>query len=352
MESKKICFKKRAVNHIWDPVSSFVSKDKFSPAVRALEEKYEGLTDSQSSLLKRMFLSNVLIWIMLGLASLLTVLLGAFGEPSLLIYIITPLLLGVFSQRGNGLSLQKDIVKWQFAQKNNLIYNPEKNPLHWQDFATKYPVLFDKGTLKQYMTDEFWGKIKSTDAKEHDFYCGIFHYAIKEKKGKNRKSISHFSKTVFAIRLDKKIKHPLLLLPELGLNDIGPKSKDIELESEAFNQCFRVKAPHGEHPINLMHLYKNLTPVVQEKLMELVGEQVNPTIYFVDDVFFFVREGFLFPSTTLFKKIFLENSDRQMNGLYSNLTKNGKVDARDEDFLEGHFKRLVEVSSGIAKNLD
>jgi hypothetical protein len=331
--------------NVWDPAGGILDKEKFSVMWSEVQAQHDDFKNPQSAFWK---LHRFYQLLAMGVAGFIFLVAFEFKEIKALGLLFFPAIILMFSRR-NILRLQKDLVKGQLASNNGWVYNPVEDPVHWQKMADKYPVLFDKGNRGRNFSDEFWGKLK-TSVSEHDFYFGIFHYA-KQPKSSDRDT-RHFYKSVFALRLEKKIKQPLLLLPETNRRYFAKKLNDIDLESEVFNNLFRVEVGKDNPNFDMIRVFKKLSPVVQEKLITLADEYTNPTIYFVDDVFFFVRDGFLFPSRDALARMAFGDTRREKVGMYTDLLKNPEIDQRDEVFLQEQFKDLIDISSNVAKYLD
>jgi len=215
--------------------------------------------------------------------------------------------------------------------------------------ARKFPDIFLKGNNSQELEDEFWGKFH-TATQSRDFYSGIFHYATTTGRGKHRKT-KHKYQTVFAIRLEKILKNSLLLVPEKKSDrfwrSLGAGS-DINFESEAFNQAFKVFKNGQPNQKELLQIFMKLSPAVQIQLVDLANANPGSSIYFAGDMFLFVRSGLLFPTKrTLIKFKGLPNVQ-----MHTNFFKKVELNEKDEAYLQERFDTLLSIASNTAKYLD
>ena len=230
-------------------------------------------------------------------------------------------------------SIQRDLIKSLIAKKNNWIYNPEKNPIHWAQFKGKFPEIFKKGTDGQNMQDEFWGKFKGKK-QAVDFYSGLFQYTVTTGSGKNRSSKT-YTKTIFSIKLNKKLKSNFRLEPEsFGSKILNFFSrKEIETESSEFNKTFAFYY-NGKKSQKALEIIKTLSPAVQLKLLNLKETEGNFTILFKEQLVLFVFKGKLLKKmkTNFFKKV--------------------ELDPRDQKTIENRINNILDISTDMMQYLD
>jgi len=343
---------------VWDPAGQIITQSTFQAGNDRVQKKYEEYKQNPykirrnyfifwgigfagtGAVLSLLFIAPELFWnIMLGSGDDDS---GGFG---LLTIPWIPLAWYVFHVK----KLQRDLVKKIIADKNHWIYNPDENALRWQEMAKKLPKIFAKGNNRQELEDEFLGKFH-TATQSRDFYSGIFHYATTTGSGKHRKT-KHKYQAVFAIRLEKVLQNSLLLVPEKKSDRFWRKmgvGSDINVESEAFNQAFKVFKNGEPNQQELVHIFMKLSPAVQEQLVELATANPGSSIYFAGDMFLFVRDGMLFPT----KKSLVNFKGMPNVKMYTNFFKKVELDPQDEAYLQERFDVLLSIASNTAKYLD
>ncbi|NCP67149.1 DUF3137 domain-containing protein [bacterium] len=343
---------------IWDPADEVITQTTFKVGNEKIQKKFEEHQKNPYRIRRIYFLFWGLGFAGTGLIfSLLLVspdlfwniMLGSGDDDSGGFGILTlpwlPLAWYVFHVK----RLQRDLVKKIIADNNHWIYNPDENPSRWSSLANKFPKIFLKGNNSQELEDEFWGKFH-TATQSRDFYSGIFHYATTTGSGKNRKT-RHSYQAVFAIRLEKVLKNSLLLVPEKKGDRFWRKlgvGSDVNVESEAFNQAFKVYKNGEPSQQDLIQIFVKLSPAVQEQLVLLAQENPKSSIYFSGDVFLFVRDGMLFPTKrTLIKFKGLPNVK-----MHTNFFKKVELNPADEAYLQERFDTLLSIASNTAKYLD
>ena len=115
--------------------------------------------------------------------------------------------------------------------------------------------------------------------------------------------------------------------------------KDVNVESEAFNQAFKVFRNGEPSQEDLIQIFVKLSPAVQEQLVELAKANPKSSIYFAGDMFRFVRNGLLFPTKcNLFKG--MPNVK-----MHTNFFKKVELDPKDKEYLEERFETLLSIAS-------
>jgi hypothetical protein len=126
--------------------------------------------------------------------------------------------------------------------------------------------------------------------------------------------------------------------------------KDINLESEAFNQAFKVFKNGEPSQQDLVQIFVKLSPAVQEQLVDLANENPNSSIYFAGDTFLFVRDGMLFPTKKGISPIKHKGAPNVQ--MHTNFFKKVELDMKDEEYLQERFDTLLSIASNVAKYLD
>ncbi len=343
---------------IWDPAGEVITQTTFKVGNDKVQKKFEEYKQNPYRIRRNYFMFWGVGFAGTGITmSLLffnpdlfwNIMLGSGDDDSGGFGILTlpwlPLAWYVYHVK----KLQRDLVKKIIADKNHWVYNPDENYSRWQTMAKKFPKIFLKGNNSQRVEDEFWGKFH-TASQTRDFYSGIFHYAKTTGSGKNRKT-KHTYQTVFAIRLEKVLKNSLLLVSEKKSDrfwrSLGVGS-DINLESEAFNQAFKVFKNGKLSQQDLIQIFVKLSPAVQEQLVELATENPGSSIYFAGDIFLFIRDGLLFPS----KKSLIAFKGLPSAKMHTNFFKKVELNPKDEAYLQERFDTLLSIASNTAKYLD
>ncbi len=343
---------------IWDPADEVITQTTFKAVNDKVQKKFEEYQKDPYKIRRNYFIfwgigfvGTALIMSLLWVSPELfwSIMLGSGDDDSGGFAILTfpwiPLVWYVFHVK----KLQRDLVKKIIADRNHWVYNPDENTSRWQALAKKFPKIFLKGNNSQDLEDEFWGKFH-TASQSRDFYSGIFHYATTTGSGKNRKT-RHKYQSVFAIRLEKVLKDSLLLLPEKKSDRFWRKlgfKADVNVESEAFNQNFKVFKNGKPSQQDLIRIFVKLSPAVQEQLVLLAKENPNSSIYFSGDTFLFIREGMLFPT----KKSLIKFKGAPDVQMHTNFFKKVELDPQDEAYLQERFNTLLNIGSNIAKYLD
>jgi hypothetical protein len=243
--------------------------------------------------------------------------------------------------------LQCDAIKKMIANRNNWIYNPSKNYGRWKAMNDQFPEIFSLQEKERNpgFEDEFWGEFKGRSG-VCDFYSGVYHCS-----GRSEQSTEDVFTTVHAIRLNKTLKNSLFLQPENKntrfWENLGVGT-DIALESHQFNEAFRVIKNGALNQVDLIEIFKQLSPTVQEQLVALVKENPDSSIYFGKDTFFFTRKGGLFPKEL---KLTTKLGDPSIN-MQTNFLWKVEVNPKDEAYLQERFETLFNIASNVAKYLE
>ncbi|HEY5714206.1 MAG TPA: hypothetical protein VIT68_02540 [Candidatus Gracilibacteria bacterium] len=228
-------------------------------------------------------------------------------------------------------SLQRDYIKKLLADKHQWLYNPYGGPGHWESLRHKFPEIFDKGTKKQKLYDEFWGTI-TDDRKTTLFYSSIFEYTVVSGSGKNRREHTYYQ-TIFAFKLKKSLKADFLLHPENGLRWFRWFSrKEIDTESDEFNRAFAFTY-NGAKDEKALEIVKTLSPAVQTKLLDLKKTEKYFSFLFKEEAVIFATNGHLLPKmhTNFFKKV--------------------AIDPKDEEALQKRMHGILEIVGDIVPYL-
>lgn len=226
-------------------------------------------------------------------------------------------------------SLSKDIIKIQVAQSNNFLYDPYSDYKKWFDLSKLYPEIFQKGNSSQHVEDQFWGSLTKNSI-DHYFYSGIFTYTIRTQNGKNSSSTT-YNTHFFSIKLNKKINTRFCLCRESIFSRFS--KKEINTESIEFNKRFSFLYD-GKKSEKSLEIVKQLSPAVQEKIIELDKKTKGMNILFTQDCVIFLFTGFL-----------LKRSK-------TNLFKSVEINEEDKNFISNKLDTLIDISSDISHYLD
>ncbi len=345
--------------NFWDPLGEIIDLNSFDSKKTSIRDKIKVLSASPEKLKRSArlaFLLGLLNPILLGLA------LSYWGWADFvrnLDFLVLSLLLWVpyIWHCRDIKSDEIDLVQMLIAENNHWVYNPELRTEKGAFLSEKFPLLFPIGDKYQGVEDEFWGTFYS-DEISHDFYAATYSYS-KKHTNSDSETYQTIFETAIGIRLEKKLKTSLLLLPELNssfwnnnLDDAlsnlfldGDKDV-IKVESTQFNEAFKVYKDGEIDNQQLISIFKRLSPNTQILLVKLLKYFPGCKVYFVDDVFWFSKKGFLFPDKPGHKKLGYKHVQ-----LYTDFLKSFEIDSRDQDYLQQQFDSIFQIGSNIAKHL-
>jgi len=202
--------------------------------------------------------------------------------------------------------------------------------------AKTLPILprnISKGNKSQYIEDQFWGTFEKNNKITH-FNAGRFSYTIESGGGKNHHSTTYY-KNYFIFAIPKDLKSRFHLYPE----NIGSKinnffsKKEINTESIEFNKVFAFSY-NGKKDENALHIVKTLSPVIQEKLINLAKAKSDTQILFSHNTIIFYFNGYM------------------LNKPQTNLEKELKLAREDKENIENQMNYLIEISTEMSQYLD
>jgi hypothetical protein len=331
----------------WDPLHDHITTKSFAAQKYEANKTFEKLLQTPLAFKKQY--KKRLIWGGTGM-SVIVAILGFLILPDIMSGDIDSNSLGLFGLSficfvpagltyNHAKKLQKQILYQLVAKENNWIAGPSQNYLRWTRLKHRLPEFFDRGNQNQTITDEFWGNVKSTQNKEQEFYSGIFYFEVQSGHGKNRQ-ISRHSQRFYAFKLNKNHDVKLLITQDdFGKNllrRIGLRKKDTDVESTLFNKKFET---HITNSLNeKLDIFQYLSPIAQDKLVELEKHNTNVTVAVLYDSAFFMndRAQFNFPG--------LETSK-----IYTNFLRKIAVDTRDIATITDQIKRIIPIAHSIVK---
>ena len=318
----------------WDPVGEVITENSFSGGKKDLKIELQNLKEDPKGLLK-FFLLNFLVC---AVGILLSYFLFFYhkaidkGEVNWLfeLRVIIPLFLffstfTVIPVLRHIFKIQKDAVRLLMAEKNGWQYSPGISFLRSSKVIEKFPQI---SISKGYLADEFFGTFPGNPPV--DFWQANISYKAKYTNKKNRLRILRHRGEMFAIHLLKKIKTSFAIT---GESNFLKNEKDINLESAEFNRNFSVYY-NGKKCDKENDIFSTLSPSVQLNLLEIKKLSGNFSLFFQDDIAFFIFSNNFFPKmkTNFFKKA----------GLYPS----------DQENFSQKVSNLLEICNEIAKFLD
>jgi len=358
----------------WDPVRQVIDKNAFNEADEIMRDRYDAFRKNKNWFFIKYVLLTVgcflpvfvIMWIgVTGLVVNMFILIGLFFVAFLwMIFSIN----WIYQLKNYVHSLQRDVLKRSIANRNGWTYssveNLERGALLKQDF----PEIFNIG-IEESVEDEFWGLFRLMNGKENDFYSCIMKCYLEEETQimdydssifvklfvklleKNFDMRPHVHLTVHAIKLNKKIKSPLLLLAKKGNRFLYPQKynmKELPLESAKFNELYAAFFANGINQADAIKIFQALPPLLQEQISKFGQSHSRSFLYFKEDTFFAVSEGLLFPNVST---LFL-NTWKQRYHMKTNFLKKVSIDLRDESSLKERFESLFNLANNTAKYLD
>jgi hypothetical protein len=333
----------------WDPLHDHITKDSFAG------EKYEARREFET-LIKTPFkfrdtYKKRLIWGGIGTAIIGTILGFMFvpvflngGSPEGLGLIMLSLLCFVPAgiTYSNATTLQKQILYQLVAKANKWICGPLENQKKWMRLEHRLPEFFKRGNQNQKITDEFWGSVTDQRGKEQKFYSGIFYFEVVRGSGKNRR-VTKYSQRFYGFKLKKNHDIKLLITQDnFGKNllrRIGLRKKDTDVESTIFNKKFETKITNSKN--ETLDIFRYLSPIAQDKLVELEKHNTNVTVAVLHDAAFFMNDKpqFNFP-------------DLETKKIHTNFLKKIEVDMRDIKNISEQIKRIIPIAHAITDTWD
>ena len=247
-----------------------------------------------------------------------------------------------FSKRPN----LKEILKYHFCKKNNYLYNPWTNfsvnfitgslrikkkkflnNSSQEEMFKKFSKLLDKKNRKDLkLDDEIWGKKNL-----QDFYMADFSYKI--PKGRDNKYINNY---LFIIKTKKKLKNYFLLKGENIFDKFKNKinNEDITTSSIEFNKRFKVEYENKNNK-NLLEIFKTLSPIILNKLLDLRNKYGGITILFQDNTICFL----------------FDNSLLSEINLKTDLYETDKINEGDLKNMDSKINEIIEVGINFSKYL-
>jgi len=318
----------------WDPAGEKIQQNSFQEDRKKLEEQY-----AKYQINPRLPLRNLVLFLLLIVAEIILLvaypnisnsLLNARDGMYFLIIPVLPIIYYVYRIY----ALQRDLVKMLIAKEHGWIYAPNENSTHWMQFAAEFPDFFQKGNEGQNMQDEFWGKFKGTK-QEVDFYSSIFEYKVVTHNSK-RRNVTIYRKTIFSLKLNKKIQADFRLEPEGLLEkffNFFRRNKEINTEFAEFNKTFAVFYA-GKKVEKELEIIKTLSPATQVKLLDLKKSEGPFSILFRGDTVIFMFDGML------------------LKNMYTNFFRKVELDSRDKESLSQKLNIILKISSEIVPFLD
>jgi hypothetical protein len=302
----------------WDPANNF-DKSKINKDCAKLRARYEFLKNNPGVLKKNLILTiffSIIFSVFLGF-------IGWFSKEFFFLYValfvlfFIPLIISLDDRK-----ISIDLIKLKLADDHGWAYDPRKSSSRWKILSRSFPEIFNKGNQSQNVEDQFWGEFNYKN-KKHLFHSGLFHYTVRH--GKNSTS---YSTNYYVLKLNQKLKSRFHLYS--GSFIFGKK---LKTESIEFNKSFKCsyKGKRGEHEINIMGV---LSPVVQQKILDLKNEKKSLEILFVDDCILFLFRG------VLLKK------------LKTNFYKSIEINKEDYHALDKDLKTVLDLGTDIAYYLD
>lgn len=315
----------------WDPAGDLIYSNSFEVSCQSLKDKYLIYQKNPRLPLRNLLLCTLpvicSVFLIMLFPRFLEFILQIKNGVFLLVLPFLPAVIYFTKIK----KMQRDLINYLIAQENQWIYSPEERSERWQILRSKFKNLFEKGDEDQNMQDEFWGKINGGN----NFYMAIFEYTVVMRDSKGNRRRRKFSKSILALKLNKKLKKTFQLVPESFWHGIKHwfTKKEIETESNSFNRTFAFEYD-GQKVENELEIVKLVSPAVQMKLIDLKDTVENFNLLFQEDTVLFVFEKLIFEKmqTNFFRKV--------------------EIDSRDTDFLKKRLYQLLEISGGIVPYLD
>lgn len=334
----------------WDPLHDHITNRSFFAEKHEAKTRFEALIQTPFKFKKQY--KKRLIGGGVGMAVIVAIL-GFFILPGILNGVTDSDSIGLFGLSlmcfipagltySKAKKLQKQILYQLVAKQNNWVSGPSENHKKWMQLNHRLPEFFGRGNQNQKITDEFWGVVTDQQKKEQSFYSGVFYFEVQTGSGKNRK-VSKHSNRFYAFKVDKDHNIKLLITQDNWgksmLRRIGLRKKDTDVESTLFNKKFETKITNSKN--ETLDIFKYLSPIAQDKLVELEKTNTNVTVAVLHDAAFFMNDTpqFNFPGLET-KKI------------HTNFLKKIEVDKRDIKTISEQIKRIIPIAHAITDTWD
>lgn len=322
--------------NFWDPAGDNVFRGVFDGDKEKLKKVFERYKASPRTPLRNLLLLSIPILLEVILIYLFPEIISilASGDDGDGLYVLFMPFMPALWYIYKIYKLQRDLVKMIIADENNWIYSPSERRERWNKLLNIYPEFLQKGNENQNIQDEFWGKFDG-DKQDTDFWSGVFEYTVVTRGSKGRKNRTKHYKTLFALKLNKKLSADFRLEPETSINRFFSflRKKEINTESAKFNKFFAFYY-NGEKADKEIEIIKILSPAVQVRLLDLVNQDSKFGIMFRDETVFFMFSG------KLIKK------------MHTNFFKKVELDFRDQEVIQKRLHTMLEISSEIVPYLD
>lgn len=333
LNAEKKLFKEN--NNFWDPVET-LNIQTIRKNAAEVEVKIENLKKNPGQINKNLSIIFVLgllicsVIIYLFYISELLFRKNGLNFPFMIISIFASIFMGV---RAYYILLTKDLVKLEIAKKKGWIYNPNHDQTKYESLIAYFPETFTKGNQNQYIEDQFWG-LTLIGNNYHYFYTGVFYYEIVNGSGKNRK-VTPYTTHYFIFPLKKDINARFHLFPENAGSIITNwfTKKEINLESNEFNKTFAFTYD-GEKGKKAQEIVKTLTPIMQEKLINLYKQKGGCEILFARTAVVFLFENDI------------------LNNIKTDFKKNSEINSDDLKEIDEKLTELIKISEEMSKYLD
>lgn len=350
LSPKNVQAKDSTQNIFWDPLHDHITEDSFRAEKHQARARFEELINTpfyfKKKYRKRILwggMGFLIVATLIGLAVIPGVVSGQADPNNLGLFLLSlTCFIPAWLTYTDAKKLQKQILYQLVAKQNNWISGPSENREKWMRLNHRLPEFFDRGNQNQKITDEFWGSVTDNRGREQAFYSGIFYYQVKERQGKMTKITTYYNR-FYAFQLEKDHDVKLLITQDSWgknlLRTIGLRKKDTDVESTIFNKKFETRITNSKD--ETLDIFKYLSPIAQDKLVELEKNNTNVCVAVLHDAAFFINDQaqFNFP-------------DLQTQKIHTNFLQKIEVDERDVDNITDQIKQIIPIAHAIADTWD